>query len=307
MALALNITYVISHCERESMLEYSGLLVLAAVAGFTIFIGLPVALLGRLGRGVKGFLSAFAAGILVFLIIDVFSSAWDAASSAAVAWYHGRAQPGTAFVDVFMLFLGLGVGLLGLVYYESRLMSKATDLRPRSSVSGHRTAAPAGGASAQLGTEEEATAYRLALMTAIGIGAHNFGEGLAIGQSYASGTVGLALVLIAGFGVHNATEGFGISAPLLGLGTKPGLGFLFEAGLIGGGPTFLGTLVGSVWTSTPVYILFLSIAGGSLIYTSLLMYSGARRHVSNEILMAGVFLGVCAGFLTDLVVTLGGA
>ena len=87
-------------------------------------------------------------------------------------------------------------------------------------------------------------AYRLAMMIAIGIGAHNFSEGLAIGQSYVSGTIGLAIILIIGFGAHNATEGFGIAGPLTGLVKKPSIRFLILAGLIGGGPTFLGTVIG---------------------------------------------------------------
>ena len=47
---------------------------------------------------------------------------------------------------------------------------------------------------------------------AMGIGLHNFSEGLAIGQSAASDEISLAIVLIIGFGLHNATEGFGIVA-----------------------------------------------------------------------------------------------
>ena len=80
------------------------------------------------------------------------------------------------------------------------------------------------------------------MMIAIGIGAHNFSEGLVIGQSYASGAMGLAVLLIIGFGAHNTTEGFGIAGPLTGLAERPSISFLLKAGLIGGGPTFIGTL-----------------------------------------------------------------
>jgi ZIP family zinc transporter len=48
-------------------------------------------------------------------------------------------------------------------------------------------------------------------------------------------------MLIIGFGAHNATEGFGIAGPLTGLVKKPSIRFLILVGLIGGGPTFLGT------------------------------------------------------------------
>jgi zinc transporter, ZIP family len=153
----------------------------------------------------------------------------------------------------------------------------------------------------------EETAYRLAMMIAIGIGAHNFSEGLAIGQSYVSGAIGLAIILIIGFGAHNATEGFGIAGPLTGLNNKPTVRFLVLAGIVGGGPTFLGTVLGSLWTSTITSIFFLSVAGGALIYVSMLMYSSGRRQNTNNILMLGIFVGLCAGFITDLIITLGGA
>jgi ZIP family zinc transporter len=79
------------------------------------------------------------------------------------------------------------------------------------------------------------------------------------------------------------------------------------AGLVGGGPTFVGTIVGSLWISTIAYILFLSIAGGALIYVSMLMYNSGRRQTTNAVIMTGIFVGMCIGFITDLIVTLGGA
>jgi len=145
------------------------------------------------------------------------------------------------------------------------------------------------------------------MMIAIGIGAHNFSEGLAVGQSYASGSVGLALLLIVGFGAHNTTEGFGIAGPLAGLIRRPTARFLAVAGLVGGSPTFIGTVVGSLWTSVFTYVLFLSLAGGAILYVSMLMYNSGRKQTTNQILMIGIFVGLCAGFLTDLIVTLGGA
>src|SRR2546422_10273444 len=68
--------------------------------------------------------------------------------------------------------------------------------------------------------------YHLATMIAMSIGLHNLSEGLAIGQSYASGSIALAVVLIVGFGAHNATEGFGIAGPLTGMAKKPQVSFL---------------------------------------------------------------------------------
>ena len=222
------------------------------------------------------------------------------------------------------MFGGLAIGLLGLVFYESRFMmskgghnSTATMksfLRNRQEASEKDVVKDGGGNKASDGSQQEQrlllqeiNAYKLSTMIAIGIGAHNFSEGLAIGQSYISGAIGLAILLIIGFGSHNATEGFGIAGPLTGLVRKPRIRFLIMAGLIGGGPTFVGTIVGSFWNSTIAYVLFLSMAGGALVYVSMLMYNSGRRQTTNNIMMVGIFVGLCAGFVTDLIVTLGGA
>ena len=159
----------------------------------------------------------------------------------------------------------------------------------------------------QHGSELFSSPHHLATMIAVGIGLHNFSEGLAIGQSYASGAVALAVVLIVGFGAHNASEGFGIAGPLTGISEKPQVSFLVKMGIIGGSPTFFGTIVGSVWVSQLTYILFLSLAGGALIYVTLLMYNTARRESRNDLLMVGLFIGLIAGFITDLIVSIGGA
>ena len=290
------------------MVDYAQLLVLGAVAGFTIFLGLPLAVMQNVSPRKKGFLNAIAIGILLFLVIDVFSHAWDTASTAAANAYKGTAPVGDAVLDLSAVFGGIAIGLLGLVLYEARYMAKVDAVAARQPQSVENGAG--GGTQTPLRTQllEEVSAYRLAMMIAIGIGAHNFSEGLAIGQSYASGSIGLAVVLVIGFGAHNATEGFGIASPLTRLATRPSLRFLATVGLVGGGPTFLGTLTGSlVGVSDFTYVLFLSVAGGALVYVSMLMYSSGRRQTTNRVLMTGIFVGLCAGFVTDLIVTLGGA
>jgi zinc transporter, ZIP family len=301
-------------------MDYWQLLVLGSIAGFTIFLGLPLAVLQNLSPKKKGFLNAFAIGILVFLVIDVFSHAWEFASTAAADAFVGKAPVGSALLDLLAMFGGLAIGLLGLVWYESKYMNKPTKQRQQQRLSSPSSQAAederiiAGNSGIGRGEyqqqhllQQEVTAYRVAMMIAIGIGAHNFSEGLAIGQSYVSGSIGLAILLIIGFGAHNTTEGFGIAGPLTGIVKKPRIRFLILTGLIGGGPTFIGTILGSLWNSSIAYVLFLSVAGGALIYVSLLMYSSGRRQTTNSILMAGIFVGLCAGFITDLVVTLGGA
>ncbi len=245
----------------------------------TIFLGLPVVFFGVSDR-IKGFLNALAVGILMFLIVDVFSHAWDMTTQTVVSAFQGGGSAADASIDLFLMFGGLTVGLLGLVVYEKRYTGKGPD-----GLSGRR----------------------LSTMIALGIGAHNLSEGLAIGQSYASGALGLAVVLVVGFGAHNSTEGFGITAPLVGINPRPSLTFLTRVLLIGGAPTFFGTVLGSLFYSPAAYILFLSLAGGALVYVTMMMFNVGRRQYSNNLMMAGVFIGLCAGFLTDLVVSLGGA
>jgi zinc transporter, ZIP family len=312
-------------------MDYWQLILLGSIAGFTIFLGLPIAVLQNLSTKKKGFLNAFAIGILVFLIIDVFSHAWESAETAASDAFAGKSSIGDAIFDLLAMFGGIAIGLLGLLWYESKYMKKPIKQQPQqqqqlsskssaaegeSMLSDSSSSRIAAGGAELAGQQQqkhlwqqqqEVTAYRIAMMIAVGIGTHNFSEGLAIGQSYVSGATGLAILLIIGFGAHNATEGFGIAGPLAGLIKKPRIRFLILAGLIGGGPTFIGTILGSLWNSPLAYILFLSIAGGALVYVSLLMYNSGRRQTTNNILMLGIFVGLCAGFITDLIVSLGGA
>jgi zinc transporter, ZIP family len=282
------------------MVDYWQLVLLGAIAGFTIFLGLPIAAVKNISPNKKGLLNAFALGILIFLIVDVFSHSWDATTTSVEATFSNHAPVSDAILSLIAMFGGIAIGLIGLVLYEARMQKRSIpeilSLENIKNGDDHLK---------QL--FHESNAYRLAMMIAVGIGAHNFSEGLAIGQSYVAGQVGLAILLIIGFGAHNTTEGFGIAGPLTGLKNRPKIKFLLLTGLIGGGPTFIGTILGSMWISNLAFILFLSIAGGALIYVSLLMYNSGRRYTSNTIMMCGILIGLCAGFLSDLLVSLGGA
>ena len=145
----------------------------------------------------------------------------------------------------------------------------------------------------------------LALIIATGIGLHNFSEGLAIGQSAAAGALQLAAVLIIGFGLHNMTEGFGIAGPVTGQPVS--WKFIFLAGLIGGSPTFLGTLVGIAFPSPQLFIFCLALAAGAIIYVIAELLGVAKRFKSPEIVMWGLLAGFLLGYATDLIVTFAGA
>jgi zinc transporter, ZIP family len=147
----------------------------------------------------------------------------------------------------------------------------------------------------------------LAIFIATGIGLHNFSEGLAIGQSAASDQISLAIVLIIGFGLHNATEGLGICAPLAGDKERPSWGFLGLLGLIGGAPTFFGTLVGQVWVNESVSILFFALAAGSILYVVMELLNVGRVLASKTLVTWGVLFGLVLGFGTDFILVAAGA
>jgi len=204
----------------------------------------------------------------------------------------------SGFAGYGLLFAaGSAVGLLSLVYYE-RWMSrerKKSMLGPGAASAAEFEASWVAGMS---------PGRWLALLIATGIGLHNFSEGLAIGQAGATGELGLALVLIIGFGLHNSTEGFGIVAPLSG--ERPSWRFLALLGLIGGGPTFLGTIIGQAWTSTALSVVFLALAAGSILYVVLQLVKVMQR-LGHGILVSWMILaGLLLGFGTELVLQAAG-
>ena len=110
-----------------------------------------------------------------------------------------------------------------------------------------------------------------------------------------------------GFGLHNATEGFGIVAPLAAAGTRASWGQLALLGLIGGGPTFVGTLVGQHLVNDTLSIAFLALAAGSILYVVTELLAVGRRLASKSIATWGLLIGLVAGFVTDAIVTAAGA
>jgi len=261
-------------------MTFAGTALLGALAGFTIFLGLPVGRLQLLGTRARVALAMFSVGILVFLLWDVLSHAIEPLEGALVAASVEHTGSWLRFGGLALTFVAcLGAGLLSLVYYE-RWMA------------GRRKPAPLGPGAARVEEFEPQTLLasptrRLALFIAAGIGLHNFSEGLAIGQSAAAGEVSLALLLIIGFGLHNATEGFGIVAPMAGDAELPSWRVLGVLGLIGGGPTFLGTVVGQSFVNDTIFLGFLALAAGSILYVVIQLLHVASRLGQKELLMWG--------------------
>ena len=275
------------------------ILLLGAIAGSTIFLGLPVARMHGLSANARAGLSALATGILVFLFWDVMTNALDPIDTALHAHDWGT------FSELALLgCVGFIVGLMSLVYYDTWMKARADR---RSSLLVGPGAAAVDEFAERRAMDLSNPAIRLSFLIAIGIGVHNFGEGLAIGQSAASNEIALAVTLIIGFGLHNATEGFGICGPLTGSGIVPSWKLLGVLGLIGGGPTFLGTVIGQAWTSNAVSVVFFTIAGGSILYVVRELFAVNRKHGSPVLTTWLLVVGVLLGFATDLVVTAAGA
>src|SRR4051794_38934258 len=190
------------------------ILLLGAIAGATIFLGLPVARMQGLGPNARSGLSALATGILVFLFWDVMTNAIDPIESSLHAHHWGT------FTKLAVLgAVGFIGGLMSLVYYDAWMKNRA---ERRSSTLVGPGAAAVDEFAARRRLDLTNPAIRLSFLIAIGIGVHNFAEGLAIGQAAAASEIGLAVTLIVGFGLHNATEGFGICGPFSGAGIVPG-------------------------------------------------------------------------------------
>src|SRR5919206_1752089 len=271
-------------------------LVLGAIAGLTIFLGLPLGRMQNVKAGTKAFLAAVATGILVFLLWDVLAEAVEPIEGALTAGHDG-----TFLWRSFLLLAGFSVGLMSLVYYDVWMKR-----RRRRAFLG-----PGAASTAEFEQEHHFTglspARWLAVFIAIGIGLQNFSEGLAIGQSAAANEVSLAIVLIIGFGLHNATEGLGICAPLTGDKEQPSWSFLALLGLIGGGPTFVGTIIGQAWVNESVMIVFFALAAGSILYVVMELLNVGRALASKTIVTWGMLLGLFLGFATDFILVAAGA
>src|ERR1700693_2568417 len=152
---------------------------LGAVAGATIFLGLPVARLRGLPKAVQGFLNAMATGILVFLLWDILSHAGDPVRQALVAAHTGDPSPFAIMAAIFAV--GIAAGLLGLVYFNRALFGRLKH--------GAHTPSP----------------RSLSLAIATGLGLHNMSEGLAIGQSAHTGEIAFAGVPVVGFWLATRT------------------------------------------------------------------------------------------------------
>jgi len=181
----------------------------------------------RLSSRAMDFLLALTVGLLVFLLVDGTHEGFEAASLLPES-FQGVVLFAVAAAGAFLVLEGIGSWLKG---------------RRRTADEGYR-------------------GWVLAVLIAVGIGLHNFGEGLAIGSAFALGEAALGTLLIIGFTLHNTTEGLAIIAPIAK--ERPSVAALARLGLIGGLPTIAGAWAGGLVYSPVLAVLFLGLGAGAI-------------------------------------------
>jgi zinc transporter ZupT len=236
-----------------------------------LYVGvLPVAIgllwfpfLSRLSPRSMDFLLALTIGLLLFLLVDGAEEGLEAAEGLP-----GSFQGGVLFV------LAAGGAYLLLEWVGEKLK-------------GRRSATAKGG-----------NGWVLAMLIAVGIGLHNFGEGLAIGSAFALGEATLGALLIVGFALHNTTEGLAIVAPLARERQKVGLADLMKLGIIGGAPTIAGAWLGGLVYSPVWSVLFLAIGVGAIaqVTRQIARQIGRETETGRAFTSTPVLSGLLAGF-----------
>jgi zinc transporter, ZIP family len=249
---------------------------------------MPIARFTGFADRTRAILAAIAVGILLFLFVDVLINAHTLVLGPLPS------NPDLTIEYAAVLGLGFAAGVLLLVAFERAFSDR---LRRHAEAKG--TAAP--------GEHAPIDPLQLSTLIAVGIGLHNFSEGLAIGTAYAQGVLALVTVLVIGFALHNATEGFGILGPGMMAGRTYSWRRILALGLIAGGPTFLGTAIGSFFTADVVSILFYALAAGAILYVVLQMSRPMLAPATRTVVMVAIVAGFLLGYTTDVIVTLGGA
>jgi len=219
--------------------------------------------LTRLSARGMDFLLALTIGLLVFLLVDGAHEGFEAAALLPES-YQGVVLFVLAAAGAYLTLEGIGAWL------------KA---RGRTADEGYR-------------------GWVLAILIAVGIGLHNFGEGLAVGSAFALGEAALGTLLIIGFTLHNTTEGLAIVSPLARARRKASVGDLAKLGLIGGVPTIAGAWLGGFVYSPVWSVAFLAIGVGAIaqVVSQIGGQMARERSVAGMLATTPVLAGLFAGF-----------
>jgi zinc transporter ZupT len=215
------------------------------------------------------FFLALTAGLLLFLAIDSIEEAVEVSDESLADSFNGTLLVSTVVVLSF----------LGLHYSGNKLVKLADSSKLTKPVV-------------------------VALMISIGIGLHNFGEGLAIGAAVGLGSVAFSTFLIVGFALHNTTEGIAIAAPMSR--GKLMLGKLVAMGLIAGSPAIFGAWIGGFVYSPFTSVIFLAIGAGAIFQVIVVIMKWVQeesdKNLSSFAVVSGFAAGMLVMYLTSILV-----
>jgi zinc transporter, ZIP family len=275
-------------------------LLFAVIGAFVGIIPIMIGLLWypfirRLNTNKYNFFLSLTAGLLVFLGIDAVLESNEIISENVAAIFNGQ-------VLIVMVVI---VSFLVLLYTSETLTQRAA----KKSVSvNYSTSSLSSSASTTSQQQELIKPLAISLMIAIGIGLHNFGEGLAISAAVLLGKAALSTFLIVGFTLHNTTEGLAIVAPIAKIGQVM-IRKLIVMGFIAGAPTIAGAWIGGFLYSPLAAIIFLSVGAGAIfqvVYSiaSWISHTSSqnRKTLINTSTIAGFAIGMLIMYTTGLLI-----
>lgn len=250
----------------------------------------------RLNTNKYNFFLSLTAGLLVFLGIDAVLESNEIISENVAAIFNGQ-------VLIVMVVI---VSFLVLLYASETLTQRAAKKSVSANYSTSSLSSSASTTSQQ--QQELIKPLAISLMIAIGIGLHNFGEGLAISAAVLLGKAALGTFLIVGFTLHNTTEGLAIVAPIAKSG-KVMIRKLIVMGFIAGAPTIAGAWIGGFLYSPLAAVIFLSVGAGAIFQvlysiTSWISHTSSRNRKSliNASTIAGFAIGMLIMYTTGLLI-----
>ena len=215
------------------------------------------------------FFLALTAGLLLFLAIDSIEESVEVSNENLANSFNGTLLVATVTVLSF----------LALYYLGNKIVAKADSLNFSKPVA-------------------------IGLMISIGIGLHNFGEGLAIGAAVGIGSIAFSTFLIVGFALHNTTEGIAIAAPMSR--GKLMLGKLAIMGMIAGTPAIFGAWIGGFAYSPFTSVIFLAIGAGAIFQVILVLMKWIQKendgNLSTFSVVSGFAIGMLVMYLTSILV-----